>query len=144
MNCRKILKLRKEVIRRIMLKWLIEDISLFNKKSLMLITTNFEKRNVFEEGNITVQKLLTLIWITRRMKLTTVLLFMISRWKKLVEQHSQQLFNRFLSLTSSSRWINAQFAANFYWLKSLSDRKRATTGRVIRVSTNSRSFVNIG
>lgn len=42
-----------------MLKWLIEDISLFNKKSLMLITTNFEKRNVFEEGNITVQKLLT-------------------------------------------------------------------------------------
>lgn len=69
-----------------------------------------------------------------------------------VEQHSQQLlFNifendfeisiaNFLALTSSSRWINAQFAVNFYWLKSLSDHKRGTTGRIIRVSTNNRSF----
>lgn len=71
--------------------------------------------------------------------------------KKFVEQHliySKMMFEisivSFLALTSSSRWINAQFAANFYWLKSLSDHKRGTTGRVIRVSTNSRSFVNIG
>lgn len=71
--------------------------------------------------------------------------------KKFVEQHliySKTMFEisiaSFLALTSSSRWINAQFAANFYWLKSLSDHKRGTTGRVIRVSTNSKSFVNIG
>lgn len=71
--------------------------------------------------------------------------------KKFVEQHliySKTMFEisiaSFLALTSSSRWINAQFATNFYWLKSLSDHKRGTTGRVIRVSTNSRSFVNIG